>query len=83
INAFITGFLGAGIVWLGLSFKLDLDSSAVLSEKIVMLFPFSDATYLIIASGVVGALCGGLGAITGNSFRQIFIKKKGRGFYEA
>ena len=51
---FNAGFLGGGLVWLGLSFKLDIESQSILSVKIVQLgFPFEDATLLLILAGVI------------------------------
>lgn len=80
-SAFNSGFLGGGIVWLGVSFKIDLDTASIMTEKIVQLFPFSDGTQLIILAGVIGALTTGFSAQAGNSFRQIFIKKVSKSFY--
>jgi hypothetical protein len=78
---FNAGFLGGGLVWLGYAFKLDVETQSIKSEKLVQLFPVSDPTYLIIAAGVTGAFSAGFGALTGNSFRQIFIKKKQKSLY--
>ncbi len=81
INAFISGFLSGGTVWLFLAWQIDNTTQSFLSEKIVQLFPFSDATYLVILSGLLGGLLAGLGTLSGSSFRQIFIKKKQRSLY--
>ena len=80
-NVFISGFLGGGLLWLSYAWYLDIKTSAILSEKIVELFPFNDNIFLIIGAGVVGGLCTGLGALTGNSFRLMFVKRKTKSFY--
>lgn len=80
-SVFLSGFLGGGILWLGYAWVLDVKTNAILSEKIVKLFPFSDPFYLIILSGFIGAMMSGLGGLTGNSFRWIFMKKKSKSFY--
>ena len=80
-NVFISGFLGGGLLWLSYARYLDIKTSAILSEKIVELFPFNDNIFLIIGAGVVGGLCAGLGALTGNSFRLMFVKRKTKSFY--
>lgn len=80
-NAFISGFLGGGIAWLLLAWQLDTAANAVLSEKIVGLFPFSDATYLIIIAGLIGAITTALSTLCGTSLRQIFAKKPQRSLY--
>lgn len=80
-NVFISGFLGAGLLWMVYAWYLDIETNSILSEKVVQLFPFSDNFMLVVITGFIGALCGGFGAITGNSFRQLFIKKKPKSFY--
>ncbi len=80
-NVFNAGFLAGGSVWLGLSFRIDSATGNILSEKIVQLFPFEDATLLLIASGLVGAVAGGFAAATGCSFRNIFMKKAQKSVY--
>lgn len=80
-NAFISGFLGAGLLWLIYSWYLDIQTNSILSSKLVELFPFDDKILLIIMSGLIGGLCGGFGAVTGNSFRKMFVKTKPKSFY--
>lgn len=80
-TVFNAGFLGGGVVWMGLSFKLDSDTQSIMSEKIVQLMPFDDATLLIIIAGLIGAIVGGFSAVSGGSLRSIFIKKKQTSLY--
>lgn len=83
-NGFIVfnaGFLGGGIVWLAMAFFIDYQTDSILSDKLIEMFPVDDTTYLVIAAGLIGAFCTGFGALTGNSFRQIFIRKKQKSFY--
>ncbi len=81
LNSFISGFLGAGAVWLFLAWKIDMETNSILSDKLVQLFPVDDVIYLIVATGLIGGLIAGFGMLTGTSFRQIFIKKKSRSLY--
>lgn len=81
INTFITGFLGVGLVWIGLAAYIDFKTNSFFSEKIVQLFPIEESYYLIVIAGLIGAVCGGFGALVGNSFKFLFIKKKTKGFY--
>ncbi len=80
-SAFVSGFIGAGIVWIVMAWKIDIESQGVLTNKVAQLFTVDDPIYLVIAAGLIGALAGGLGSLSGNSFRQIFIKKKKASFY--
>ncbi|RJE74568.1 hypothetical protein BGP76_15605 [Reichenbachiella sp. MSK19-1] len=80
-NAFLSGFLGGGLLWMVMAWKEDVEVDSIMSLKIVALFPVDDVNMLIIATGLLGAVAGALGAFTGNSFRQLFIKKKEKSFY--
>ncbi len=80
-SALVSGFVGVGVLWLTLSWKIQIESKGVLSERIAAVFTVDDPIILVIASGFVGAVCGGLGALTGNSLRQIFQKKKSKSLY--
>lgn len=81
LNAFIAGFLGVGLVWLGVSWVLDVANQSSFSSKIVELFPVDDSILLILVTGLVGGLSGGLAAITGANFKKLFAKEKKKGGY--
>lgn len=78
---FISSFLGAGLVWLLYAWYLDASTESILTDKLVQLFPFEQGIFLLVLSGLIGGVCGGFGALTGNSFRHLFIKKKSQGGY--
>ncbi|MEP2026880.1 MAG: hypothetical protein ABJH98_08845 [Reichenbachiella sp.] len=80
-NAFLSGFMGVGLIWMVMAWKVDVETNSIMSQKMVELFPVDEVNMLIIISGVIGGLAGALGAFSGNSFRQIFIKKKEKSFY--
>jgi len=81
LNAFLSGFLGVGLIWLLMAWKIDTETGSILSEKMVTLFPIDDKNILIIITGTIGGLAGALGAFTGNSFRQTLAKRKEKSFY--
>ncbi|PIB35655.1 hypothetical protein BFP72_09755 [Reichenbachiella sp. 5M10] len=80
-NSLLSGLLGGGLLWMAMAWVIDVETESILSTKIVELFPVDDVTMLIIATGVLGGVAGALGAFTGNSFRQMFVKKKEKSFY--
>ncbi|CAD5268063.1 MULTISPECIES: hypothetical protein [unclassified Imperialibacter] len=80
-GAFVSGFIGVGLLWMVISWKIDIESHSILTAKVAALFKVDDPIYLVIGSGFIGAIAGGLGSLWGNSFRQIFIKKKKASFY--
>lgn len=79
--AFISGFLGSGLVWLGQAWSIDVMNESKFSSTIVELFPLSDPFLLIIATGLIGSITGGFAAVSGTFFRKIFLKTKKRGGY--
>lgn len=80
-NAILSGFMGAGLIWMVLAWKVDVETNSIMSSKMIELFPADDINMLIIVTATIGGVAGALGAFTGNSFRQIFIKKKEKSFY--
>ncbi|MEO9967085.1 MAG: hypothetical protein ABJF11_14900 [Reichenbachiella sp.] len=80
-NAFLSGFMGVGLVWMVMAWKVDIETASIMSAKMVELFPVDDSNMLIIVAAIVGGFAGALGAFSGNSFRQLFIKKKEKTFY--
>ncbi len=80
-NVFVSGFLGVGLLWMAFAWKTDIETASVLSEKIVQLFPVSEVTYLILATGLIGGLVGAFSGLTGSTFRQVFMKKKQKSYY--
>ncbi|MFY0652733.1 MAG: hypothetical protein JXQ96_11895 [Cyclobacteriaceae bacterium] len=80
-NAFLSGFLGVGLLWMVMAWKFDMEAGSNMSSKMTEIFKLDDPIYLIIVTGVIGAILGGFSALTGNTFRQVFIKKKKVSFY--
>lgn len=79
--SFLSGFLGAGLLWMGYAWMIDAETNQIMSKQIAPLLQNLEPIVLIIVTGVVGALLGGFGAVTGNSLRLIFVKKKKSGLY--
>ncbi|MEQ9404530.1 MAG: hypothetical protein RIM99_13130 [Cyclobacteriaceae bacterium] len=82
LNAFVAGFLGVGLVWLGSAWVLDVANESAFSSVIVQLFPIEDPVLLVLLAGLIGGISGGLAGTTGASFRHIFQKKKQQGYYD-
>ena len=81
INAFLSGFLGVGLLWLIAAWIIDAQSSAVLSEKVAAIFQLNQSVLIIVITAFTGAIVGGLGALSGNYFRDIFEPEKPKSRY--
>lgn len=65
--AFLCGFLALFILWAGLSFWISNNNDHVLAHKISLLILKKDDPYLLIlVTGLIGALVGGLAALAGS-----------------
>jgi len=75
IPSILSGFLGAGLLWLGYAFYLDYTTQSIMTDKIADIFKTSGDNLLLII-GLLGAIIGGLSGYVGYSFYKLFEKKK-------
>ncbi len=76
INDFLSGFLGVGLLWGIMALMIDMQTNSILTSKVAALFSLDNATYLILITGLVGGIAGGLGALCGNQVKESFTKEK-------
>jgi hypothetical protein len=65
-KSFFAGFLGIGLLWLGMSLYIDITTQSVLTEKVARLFPTKTTPLLFVITSLVGGLVGGLASLTGS-----------------
>lgn len=85
LNAFIAGFLGVGLVWMGQAWVLDVANESAFTNVIIDLLQIGildDPILLVLVTGLIGGIAGGLAATSGASFKHLFQKKKQRGYYD-
>lgn len=71
VYAFLTGALGIGLLWFSLAFMIDNQNQHILSIKVANVLPLHGSfVALIILTTGVGALLGGLSALTGSYIRK-------------
>jgi len=70
--AFGAGFLGIGLGWLLLSGFYHVRNSGLLTTKVATLFKLPNGVLLICVTVLLGALIGGLAALSGFCFRNLF-----------
>jgi len=59
--SFLAGFLGAGLLWLGMALVIDITTQSILTQKVNQLLPVN----ALLMTTLVGGLVGGLGGMTG------------------
>ena len=69
-KAFLAGFIGVFILWALLAWRIDLQNEGILSKRIAGLFHLGGSSFLlVVCTALIGALVGGLGALTASYLR--------------
>ncbi|MCS3797541.1 hypothetical protein [Niastella sp. OAS944] len=75
--AYLTGFLSIFLLWGGLSWWIDAQNNNILSQKMASLFPLGgNSLLLILITAIVGAIIGGLSALSGSFLRRYYDERK-------
>ena len=70
LRSFLTGFSAILLLWLGLILKISAANDEILAPRISMVMGLGGSHILIILSCIIGAVVGGLGALTGSLLRK-------------
>ena len=69
--AFLCGFISLFILWAGLSYWISVNNDHILAHKIsVVILKKDDPNLLILLTGLIGAVIGGLASLTGSLLRK-------------
>ena len=60
--SFLAGFLGAGLLWLGMALFIDIATHSILTQKVNQLLPVN----AFLMTVLIGGLVGGFAALTGS-----------------
>jgi hypothetical protein len=72
VRSFFTGFFGVLLLWMAMIIKINTSNETILAPKISMLMGFGNSVFaLMLVSSLVGAIVGGLGALTGSLLRKV------------
>lgn len=70
----VLGFISIFLVWLTASLIIDGGNNSILSSRLAKIFGIANGPTLVVFSGLLGGILGGMGAITGhflnNSLRK-------------
>lgn len=71
LRAFFSGFLALFLLWGGIALGIDLANDSILSVRVAGILPLGGSSAaLILVTALVGALCGGGGALTAAFLRK-------------
>ncbi len=70
VKALIFGAIILFVIWFTYAFYLNHQNEGILSARVGVLFQGVGGFNLIIISGIIGAIIGGLSALTGSLFRR-------------
>ncbi len=71
VKAWLAGFLGLFLLWTILAYWKDALNDGILSHRIAEILPLGGSSFmLILITGFVGALVGGIAALSGSYFRK-------------
>ena len=71
-KAFLSGFLGIFVMWSLLLWVIDANNKSILSHKIAYIFPLGGSSFLlIVVTSLIGAIVGGLGALSGSYLKKM------------
>lgn len=75
--SFSAGFYGISIYWMAIAFVLDYRNSHLLATRMLKIFGLPNYyILLILLTGLIGGIIGGLSAISGAYFQEAFRKQK-------
>ena len=69
-RAFWAGFAGVGLLWLFAALLFSFQTDFVLTSRVANLFGVASSVFIILITAIIGAIAGGMGALSGNLLRQ-------------
>ncbi|MHB9147451.1 MAG: hypothetical protein ACYC2U_03365 [Candidatus Amoebophilus sp.] len=76
-SAFLGGFAAISLLWMVKATIIDVYTDSILSAKVAVLLGLRSTILLILLTGLIGGILGGLGAASGQQILKIFKRKKG------
>lgn len=73
-KAFLNGFFGIFALWSAVSLYIYVVNEGLLAERLAALFSLPHGLLVVLLTSLLGGICGGLSAITGNYFKALFLK---------
>ena len=71
LRSFLTGFSAILLLWFALILFINAANDDILASRVSLVMNLGGTYMLVILSCIIGALVGGLGALTGSFLRKI------------
>lgn len=78
--AFLGGFAAIGLLWMAKATMIDVYTNSILSAKVASALGFQSSIMLILLTGLIGGLLGGLGAASGQHILSMLKRKQRSGY---
>jgi hypothetical protein len=65
--SFLAGFMGTGLLWLGVALSIDIATHSILTQKVNQLLPVNS----LLLTTLVGGLVGGFAGLTGSLLKAV------------
>lgn len=76
-NAFFAAFFAVFLIWLVHALAIDMQNGHILSKKIIALFTLPENSFLLVLiTGLIGGVAGGVAAMAGRQFGLLMTRKK-------
>ena len=70
LRSFFTGFCAILLLWFALILKINAANENILADRVSAVMGMGGSMVLVILSSFIGAVVGGLGALTGSLLRK-------------
>lgn len=74
-HAFFAGFAGIGLLWLLVSGYIHFANDGILSGRVAAMMGLPGAFSIILVTALLGALIGGLSALSGFLLKDLFVPR--------
>lgn len=75
-TSFMSGFTAISLLWMLKAAIIDVQTNSILSIKIAPIFHLSHPTSLVLLTGLVGGMVGGLSAWSGHHLQKFYTFKE-------
>lgn len=72
VNSFLSGFLAVSMVWIVIALLKSLPNENILAARVSLIFHLHRWVYLLLLTGFIGGITGGMAALSGCLIKRAF-----------